>query len=53
MMFLPLCSALYVSIWTNMFQAKSPMALFIACLFPLCMSFMDKSSMQMVSTWFS
>ena len=53
MIFLPCHSALYVSIWTNLFQAKSPMARFIACLFPLCMSFMDKSSMQYVSTWLS
>lgn len=37
----------------NMFQAKSPIARFIACLFSLCMSLIDKSSMQNVSTWLS
>lgn len=36
-----------------MFQAKSPMARFIECLFSLCMSLIDKSSMQNVSTWLS
>lgn len=53
MMFFPCHSDLYVSICTNLFQAKSPMARFIACLFPLCMSLMDKSSMQYVSIWLS
>ena len=53
MTFLPCHSALYVSMPMNMFQAKSPIARFIACLFSLCMSLIDKSSMQNVSTWLS
>lgn len=53
MTFLPCHSALYANMFMNIFQAKSPMTRFMACLFPLCISFIDKSSIQNVSTWLS